>query len=1241
MIKDNKRTLILSLLTVSVMVAGLFATVISTSFTEMEPPEAEQSSQQVTAVELEERPCEIGEEPISEFEESGIEDEPPSIDYDEIIDHQIFAGEYEITEDDKGIHRIDMLTPGCGAIGSPGDPALPEKMLEFQVPDNIEWSTVELNVEIVDSAVLPGSYNIAPNPPFIAGDSEFEFWGYGKSIIDGKNMHVYNFDSNYPEDPVELLPYSQRKEPTQSGFEKAKYLRIAYRPFLYNPVAQELTLIQKVNIHINYEYLPDASRGTRGSTYDYVIITTNDIVANSEKLEYFINLKELTHDVLVVTEDDYDILTGQAPNERPEKIRQWLIDNEPTMGIDYVLLIGDPDPDDPSDPNDHVGDIPMKWCMPNYFGWRSRENPTDYFYAELDGNWDLDGDQFFGECLDVNHPESPDPMNVNTDYFSVRWTGFVHCDFDEEYEFHTFSDGGVRLYVGGDLIIDNWETFSEHPPTNDYALKNMTVGDHSITLEYKEHTGDAIIKLYWRTTVGDSDPNYLGRQIIPLDHLRNETDTADGLTGTYYNNVYMTGTPGLENPDGEVINFIWGTGDLGGGGPETGADVFIGRIPVYNDDYTKLDDILLKIIEYETDAGDISWRKTILLPMEPLWDDTPAYHLGEGIRNDYALAAGFTCFRIYEEDFSSSGGPTPELWPTNVNNVVNEWKNGYGMVVFDTHGSPTSASDIIGVDQVPQLDDTKPAFVYLVACTNAHPETPNNLAYSVLEHGGITTLGASRVSYGAHGAWTFDPTDATNHNLAYFYTKKVINDGSPKPAGEALYLTKGNVPNIGSNLLNYNLYGDPDCYLLSTVPNVPPTADAGGPYVVGEGTPVAFDASGSNDPDSYPAPLEYRWDFNGDGEWDTPWSTSPTATFTWTDDYAGTVVVEVSDSVLTDTDSTSVIVNNVAPSFTPLLSFSIDEAQLFTLITDPEDPGSDDITVTWELELGPTQTNTYYNDGVGPDPDLSWDSGIYPFSVIDSISHTYGDNGDYNLTLTVEDDDEGITVQTIVITVDNVDPSITHVEAYILVNFTLRAAGEKWHNVEMYIYENDLEIGFAEVVRYPGTPDDQSVTLYEVKCDVTKYINITVLYTPADDPVNGQPNGATPCWVNISFDDGGYNLLHNTFNVQHPETWEWNIGVNQFFIGHNITFESTAEDPGSDDLTFTWHWDDGTADDVHIYYNDGANPDPYPSPWGPYPVTVTDITKHAFSTNGNYDTTLTVEDDDGGSDVIPLVVILV
>jgi type VI secretion system Hcp family effector len=44
-----------------------------------------------------------------------------------------------------------------------------------------------------------------------------------------------------------------------------------------------------------------------------------------------------------------------------------------------------------------------------------------------------------------------------------------------------------------------------------------------------------------------------------------------------------------------------------------------------------------------------------------------------------------------------------------------------------------------------------------------------------------------------------------------------------------------------------------------------PTADAGGPYSVGDGQTVTLDASGTGDVDDDPAALTYQWDLDGDG----------------------------------------------------------------------------------------------------------------------------------------------------------------------------------------------------------------------------------------------------------------------------------------------------------------------------------------------------------------------------------------
>jgi hypothetical protein len=181
--------------------------------------------------------------------------------------------------------------------------------------------------------------------------------------------------------------------------------------------------------------------------------------------------------------------------------------------------------------------------------------------------------------------------------------------------------------------------------------------------------------------------------------------------------------------------------------------------------------------------------------------------------------------------------------------------------------------------------------------------------------------------------------------------------------------------------------------------NQPPIADADGPHVTDEGTAVIFDGSGSYDPDG--DLLEYRWDFDNDGIWDTEWSGSPIATHTWFDDWSGVAMLEVSDGEYTDTDSSVVIINNVAPSADAGPDQVVDEGDIVTFAGDFVDPGILDFhIINWDFGDGDTADGT-----------------LMP-------THAYGDNDTYAVTLSVTDDDDGIGEDTALITVNNVTPAV-------------------------------------------------------------------------------------------------------------------------------------------------------------------------------------------------------------------------
>ncbi|HEX9707206.1 MAG TPA: PA14 domain-containing protein [Steroidobacteraceae bacterium] len=92
---------------------------------------------------------------------------------------------------------------------------------------------------------------------------------------------------------------------------------------------------------------------------------------------------------------------------------------------------------------------------------------------------------------------SPGP-GVNSDQFSVRWTGFVEATATGTFQFQTRASDGVRLWVNGNLVIDDW---ANHASAVDSTSGNITLTRnqrYTVTLEYYDNTGQAVARLKWK-----------------------------------------------------------------------------------------------------------------------------------------------------------------------------------------------------------------------------------------------------------------------------------------------------------------------------------------------------------------------------------------------------------------------------------------------------------------------------------------------------------------------------------------------------------------------------------------------------------------------------------------------------------------------------------------------------------------------------------------------------------------------
>ncbi len=89
---------------------------------------------------------------------------------------------------------------------------------------------------------------------------------------------------------------------------------------------------------------------------------------------------------------------------------------------------------------------------------------------------------------------APDPA-VQADNFSVRWSGQVLAPVTGAFTFTTTSDDGVRLYVNGQLLIDNW---TDHGVTQNSATIALVANQkYDIRMEYYDHGQLATARLSW------------------------------------------------------------------------------------------------------------------------------------------------------------------------------------------------------------------------------------------------------------------------------------------------------------------------------------------------------------------------------------------------------------------------------------------------------------------------------------------------------------------------------------------------------------------------------------------------------------------------------------------------------------------------------------------------------------------------------------------------------------------------
>jgi hypothetical protein len=218
------------------------------------------------------------------------------------------------------------------------------------------------------------------------------------------------------------------------------------------------------------------------------------------------------------------------------------------------------------------------------------------------------------------------------DNFSARWTRSL-LFAAKTYRFSVKADDGVRLWINGNLLIDEWHSAAATTYTRDVLLG---AGWHAIRLEYYEATGEAIVQFKIEEAPIYSD-----------------------WKGEYFANAALNGLPAVTRNDA-AVNFDWGTSAPAQGLP---LDHFSAR-------WTRSLQFAAKTYRFtvQADDGVRVWIDNSLIIDE--WHSAA----GKSFTRDVALSAGWHAVRL--EYYEDTGNASVQFKLEEAS-AYSEWKGEY------------------------------------------------------------------------------------------------------------------------------------------------------------------------------------------------------------------------------------------------------------------------------------------------------------------------------------------------------------------------------------------------------------------------------------------------------------------------------------------------------------------------------------------------------------------------------------
>ncbi len=337
--------------------------------------------------------------------------------------YQLNDVEFSVTD-----HGYDEVSFGdLQNSGIAGHPQLPVEIISLIIPAGTEISNINITTQ---SQNITGNYMLTPAQParLIDGVGAYEF-------VDIDSL-VYSSTSIYPSQPVKVKNYGY--------FDGAnKIATLIIYPIQYIPAYGQLVLNSSIDFTLSfttsndnivypqyrfeknvavyenmlnsmvanpediatYGHTPSILTDPTENDYDYILIVPDEDYVTNTDLEKFIEWKWMKGNTIfyrtvgsIHSEYKGDHIGTYTINDEAGSIREYILDMYENHGLTYVLLVGDE-------------------TFFNRMGWAYYPNaiqeifdiPTNFYYSELNGDWNYDGDNHYGEeddgTVETDRPE--------------------------------------------------------------------------------------------------------------------------------------------------------------------------------------------------------------------------------------------------------------------------------------------------------------------------------------------------------------------------------------------------------------------------------------------------------------------------------------------------------------------------------------------------------------------------------------------------------------------------------------------------------------------------------------------------------------------------------------------------------------------------------------------------------------------------------------------------------------------